>query len=411
MNSTLSIAQIGIDFFLADNIAYNSRKNLLEYDLIIFDFNCIGQSLSERETHEVNTLFQLFSEFVNHKKIPIVAFPPRINSIAVYSPMTRSQMIKNWSSFLGIEDFKLEFINGSKISVLKNSPFVDFFSPIKDKISYYSIVNIPNAVCLLETHHSRKPVSVLTEHFLFIPTFTYPDNEFKAKCLELLYKCLVKHRDKTEFADLPSWSENYKTSFEINIQNKIEEIKAEIEEKNTQLEINKSTLSQYKNTKRLFTSSGNELEQIVKQSFLDIGFEELLTGDKREDLILKYNELVFIFEIKGISKSASEKHSAQLEKWAATYLSTFETKAKPVLVVNAFKETPLKERTELAFPAQMISYAEARGHCLISTVQLFNMYHIFKEGKLSADEIANKINSTIGELNIYKEWNLLLENK
>ena len=60
------------------------------------------------------------------------------------------------------------------------------------------------------------------------------------------------------------------------------------------------------------------------------------TTKGRSDIIAKYGEVAIVAEIKGVTKSAAEKHAAQLEKWVAQYIEENEVSPKGMLIVNGF---------------------------------------------------------------------------
>lgn len=78
-------------------------------------------------------------------------------------------------------------------------------------------------------------------------------------------------------------------------------------------------------------------------------------------------------------------------------------KPKGVLLVNAFRNKPLKERTELVFPEQMLKYATCREHCLISSIQFLCLFIECKKNKKNKDKIIRDFLETIGVYNKYDE--------
>jgi hypothetical protein len=94
----------------------------------------------------------------------------------------------------------------------------------------------------------------------------------------------------------------------------------------------------------------------------------------RADLKIRWRDQVAVVEVKGVSGSAGERDAAQLEKWAAEELEESGQVPKPILVINAFRDREdLNDRIKEAFPKQMRPYAEARGQCLVTSLQLLLM--------------------------------------
>ena len=82
-------------------------------------------------------------------------------------------------------------------------------------------------------------------------------------------------------------------------------------------------------------------------------------------------------------------------------------KPKGVLLVNAFRNKPLRERTELVFPKQMLDYSISREHCLISSVQFLCLFIECKKNKKSKDKIIQEFLNTTGVYSKYDEANML----
>ena len=129
----------------------------------------------------------------------------------------------------------------------------------------------------------------------------------------------------------------------------------------------------------------------------------------RDDLIIKYNEKIAVIEVKGVSKSAAEKHVTQLEKWVSEYHLKNEIKAKGILVINAFKDVPLSERKEKPFPDQMLPYSQKREHCLITGLQLLGLYLDCVNNLSKKEKMINLLFETNGIFKEYEDWENFLE--
>jgi hypothetical protein len=134
-------------------------------------------------------------------------------------------------------------------------------------------------------------------------------------------------------------------------------------------------LARLRERKILISGTGPSLELAVDEAFRALGFEVEPGLPGRTDRILRRKRRTAVVEIKGKSKSASEKDAAQLEKWKSDFHATHGSIPKGILVVNAWKGKPLEEREELeAFPNQMLAYAgEQRGQCLLTGTQLLGL--------------------------------------
>jgi len=132
-------------------------------------------------------------------------------------------------------------------------------------------------------------------------------------------------------------------------------------------------------------------------------FVERVTREARS---MPRPEKVAVVEIKGVDrKSAAESHARQLEQWVSAYDAAHEdVKAKGILIVNTFKDTPLRDRTEVSFPTQMRPYSEAREHCLMTGLQLLGIYLDYKDNEVKKQEMIERIFATKGIFSEYQNW-------
>lgn len=155
--------------------------------------------------------------------------------------------------------------------------------------------------------------------------------------------------------------------------------------------------------KEMLTSSGTTLEEIVKQVLDELGFTILEAEKGRSDIIAKYGEVAIVAEIKGVTKSAAEKHAAQLEKWVAQYIEENEVSPKGMLIVNGFCDMPLNERLEDVFPQQMLKYCVSRGHVLLTSTQLLCLYIEVCKNPICKEERITELLSCVGKYERYRE--------
>ena len=133
------------------------------------------------------------------------------------------------------------------------------------------------------------------------------------------------------------------------------------------------------------------------------------TEKGRSDIIAKYKDIDIVAEIKGVSKSAAEKHAAQLEKWVSQFIEENGKEPKALLIVNGFCEIPVQERHESVFPNQMLSYSTVRNHILISTTQLLCLYIDIKLNNSCLEEKIEELLSTVGVYKKYENINEFLK--
>lgn len=212
-----------------------------------------------------------------------------------------------------------------------------------------------------------------------------------------------------ENCDIPEWVNKIVLSNEksdylecLNIESEIQKLN----ERKNQIQLNLNKSFQYK---KLLYSSGKELENIVQKVFLEIGFSLLPVRINRSDLNLTFKDLHFVCEIKGLTKSAGEKNSNQLQKWETEFFEDYEIHPKQILIVNTFREVPLSKRIEDSFPHQMLDYAIKKEQCLITTTQLLCFYLCWLQNNEIIDDFVEKLLATNGIFNYYNNWEKFID--
>lgn len=305
------------------------------------------------------------------------------------------------------------FVDGTEMEICSHEPFATFFRNTEELVHYQARFILPKgSKALLKIRGTDKVVSALVEHeqgrIIFLPT-PYLKGDYRTDEYWQEYGTQYLDRlvalDKALFADaeyeLPSWTESFTILNERDTVSKIERTKERLEKTKEALSKQEKKLTDLQYYKRLLTGSGTVLEEAVKQVLSEIGFKILETEKGRSDVIAKYGEYDVVAEIKGVTKSAAEKHAAQLEKWASGFHEKTDRTPKALLIVNGFCDTPLNERNEDVFPAQMLPYATARNHILVSSVKLLCLYIEIKENPSCKEERIQELLSTVG---VYKRY-------
>ncbi|HEX8078764.1 MAG TPA: hypothetical protein VF557_00990 [Jatrophihabitans sp.] len=198
-------------------------------------------------------------------------------------------------------------------------------------------------------------------------------------------------------SSLPSWTANYRFPSEVERAAKQIELERELAEVQHRLDIVKAEQAQDERWKTLITGSGPALERRVREALELFGFA-LEEGDAgRTDLRGEYKGQRIVVEVKGVTKSAAEKNAAQLEKWISEEIADG-AHAKGILVVNTWRDTPLRNRTEGDFPDQMLRYCIQREHCLVTGLQLLAMARACHEDGSRKAEIAELLMTTVGPI-------------
>lgn len=208
----------------------------------------------------------------------------------------------------------------------------------------------------------------------------------------------LKNQPTENTLEYPPMVDEYSTETELVELAKLSELKNKLENLINSIDAQRSILEGHKRAKILFTADGDLLENACQSVFSDFGFQVSKPDKKRDDLVVEMDGKVAVVEIKGVGKSAAEKHSAQLQKWVSDYHVSNDVNPKGILIVNTFKNLPIEQRTERDVPDQMMKYVTQMGQCVVTGLQLFAMHVDFKNKKISKTEIADLLFNSVGEL-------------
>jgi hypothetical protein len=140
-------------------------------------------------------------------------------------------------------------------------------------------------------------------------------------------------------------------------------------------------------------ASGDLLENATKKTLESFGLIiEKTQKDSTIDLIAytKDKSKIFGIEVTGIA------HNIKKDNPKLTQITTFdrqkENKEKPILLANTYKDLDPEERkSKEHFTKQVVEYLEPCGVLLITTFDLYNLWLQIHEGKLSKEEIIEKL--------------------
>jgi len=167
---------------------------------------------------------------------------------------------------------------------------------------------------------------------------------------------------------------------------------------NDNLLIKESKLVSYK---ELLYETGNALEEIVKKVFTMLAYKPKPPRYK-EEYIVEYDKKVGIIECKGNEKSIKRADFRQLLEHTKEYELDGKVEHKGILIGNAWRLKPLNERNRSGTPIfpkgrdGVVDIATRHDIALVSTIDLFNVFCKFLDGKIKGKDIMEKIFSAKG---------------
>ncbi|WP_431881193.1 hypothetical protein [Micromonospora chalcea] len=406
----------------------------------------LSEHISVRIQADAKRRREEFVEFVNKGRVLVVfAQPPQECCVdtgrRTYSGTGRNRIETvqldpfDLLSALPIAEHDISGARGSRISVAGDGPIPALLRKYKDYLSYKAVMTQHPGAPLAHVSGTERVVSFMQRstnggHLILLPSvdFLAPENEHEREDptpedeeaspgdlwlpvaldfqMDLLaaIAALGGSTDSTR----PPWAERYATDEQDRLRVQIVDQQKVIEGARAKLADLQKESELVESRNQLFLGSGRALELEVKTVLELLGGVVTEPEPGRDDWKVSFPEGAAVVEVKGVSKSAAEKHAAQLEKWVANSFEETGVSPKGILVVNTWREKPLDERTEADFPAQMIPYSASRGHCLISGLQLFVMRSDLQRDPSRAEYWRRQILETSGVFDECADWRTVI---
>ncbi len=204
---------------------------------------------------------------------------------------------------------------------------------------------------------------------------------------------------------LPDWLANkYLLGQEEKLRDRLKEIEEiEFQLRKEKEQINRET-ERYEKLKACLCSSGPELESFVCEILEDLGIKTT-RGEKSEgDILLEYDELRGIAEVKGLKKSGKKSNDQQLSGWKVTYNERTETEHKGFLILNTYRDEELSNRTEVDYPDSMLELMKINETCGLTCVQLLNIHQYCEKHPDKKDELIRGVFSFNGHYEDFRDY-------
>jgi len=425
-----------------EEIEINSKRSLLDFDIVLIRSTEINKCYQkDYYIHESKPLLNaeqsinIYNDFsfISKQLLDLLNQGKNIYVIVDKNPgcykMKASSVSYNnynteWVSpysFLPLANgwLRTEEIQGDQFELV-DSAYKSFYEKFKNELRYKATLDFREIHPILNISGTNRvvggSVAIKSGKIVFLPSFKFLefyDDEKDAK-INALLDWIVQFDDLTRkkensLEEFPEWIDNYNIFTESKDRlclQKLENDKVELQKR---IDTQNERLALLKKYKGLFTSTGEQLENTVKEVFEKLGFQMLPTIKGRADIIAKYKDTDVVVEIKGLTKSASEENTMQLEKWVIEFREAEKRIPKSIRLVNAFLKLPLEERKEKVFPSQMQKLSKGRGQCLITTTQLLCLFiEISNNPKCKEARIAELL-STEGVYTRYSNYSRFIK--
>lgn len=418
-----------------EEISIDYRRSLLDFNAVIINVSkltnygyCQKEYKSKRLLDTENTA-QLVSDFDSIKRQLEILLKQGKN-VYVFIGQDEGCYINKKDahdeyeyisplSFLPQKNVLLSTLNGDTFQLL-DSKYKPIFDSLVPYMTYKAVIESKSVIPIIEIPNSGSIIGGCLEYgagkIIFLPHVSILEirgkklyNE-KKELFDALYDFDEHLSNMVEpVAEIPSWVDDYKILNEENEIAVLEKKKKELQ--NIQKEISKqeekiATLKRYKS---ILTSTGIDLENKVKDILVQIGFQLFPSKKCRCDLIAKYGDKDIVIEVKGLTKSASEDNTMQLEKWVIEFNDVEKRIPKSILLVNGFLKLPLEARKENVFPLQMQKLSKGRGQCLMTTTQLLCLFIEISENPKCKETRITELLNTEGVYTRYSNYSRFIK--
>lgn len=179
----------------------------------------------------------------------------------------------------------------------------------------------------------------------------------------------------------PTWLSKYQFDEEKKLTQQFEEMKIYIQ--------------RYNEIKKILYENGIELTKAVAHVFSELGFKvNEKENEGFHDIEIEYNEFSSIIEVKGLKGYANVGDLRQL---LDHYIEASELNEslKGIFILNHFLENEPLERKD-PFSERAIRLGTKNEFCMMTTVDLFNLYSEFIKGKIEIADIITILKETNG---------------
>lgn len=243
-------------------------------------------------------------------------------------------------------------------------------------------------------------VTTINKDKIYITTLKLLDDNEKLKIFIDNYCKKEQEKEK-----MPEWIQNIEFYNDKQLKedkNSNNEKIQKLKDKNIILEEQLNKNLEYKS---ILYTNGDELVKVVLEildEILEYDSSEFV-DEKREDFLIKKEDITFIGEIKGLTSSVKNENVSQLDVHVQSYLDELqqegtEEKVKGLLIINHQRNKPIEERQEVH--EHQIKLATRNESLIIETTTLLKLYEKYKLGDTTKEECKKLFEDNIGLLEI-----------
>lgn len=380
-----------------------------DFEICIIDLNneylWRNRGTDTKTINNINDLRTIKSAITNSKKaIILIAFPQNENFRYYYTYVSSGQDYTKSNKLKDIQTNIKEILNNNLIDL---AGCITSYEKTVTNIDNQS-VNADFNFCSIEksgfesitfSKNSNK-ITTIKKDSILITTLDILEKETYLKAFIKEY-CTKKHKDE----DIPDWIIDINFFNDVQLEedkNSNNEKIQKLKDKNIKIEEQLKKNLEYKS---ILYTNGDELVKVVLEildEILEYDSSEFV-DEKREDFLIKKEDITFVGEIKGLSSAVKNENVSQLDVHVQSYLDKLqqegtEEKVKGLLIINHQRNKPIEERQGVH--EHQIKLATRNESLIIETITLLKIYEKYKLGDMTKEECKKIFKDNIGLLEI-----------
>lgn len=201
----------------------------------------------------------------------------------------------------------------------------------------------------------------------------------------------------------PDWMESIVFGSDKEQQSLIRSCNEIIGQQQLKISIAEAKLKENNRYKSILYSTGDQLVQVVfdiLQKILDCDLSGFI-DKKREDFVIKKENVTFVGEIKGVNSNVKNENISQVDRHEAEYNDDLQEKGleentKQLLIINPLRMQPIGQRETIN--EKQIKLAIRNGCLIVKTEVLLRIFEAFQNGIIDTQTIEKCFVDNSGEL-------------
>lgn len=248
---------------------------------------------------------------------------------------------------------------------------------------YFDVYSTEDSIT--QSQGSNKTTTISMSERLFMSTLNLDDIGNLKGFLSFLG--LIKEKEKS-----PEWINDVEFFDDIEQKETVASSYSEIERLKKEIEKSEKKLAKNSRYKSILYTNGQELVDVVfemLENMLEYDLNEFIDA-KKEDFILKWEDVTFIGEIKGVTSNIRSEYISQLDVHYHGYVDKlFEEErhenVKAILIINHQRNKNIKARQPVH--AIQMQLAERNGSLIIESSTLLNLFEQYLREEITVEEI------------------------